>query len=94
MRDYWKTLTILKKIKFLISIILFIFMILFIFQNWKDEKINMLFFDMYVPLSLVRGISFFIGYSMSSLFNYKEINSKDKELKSLKDSIKEGELKN
>ena len=31
---------------------------------------------------------------MSSLFNYKEINSKDKELKSLKDSIKEGELKN
>ena len=94
MRDYWKTLTILKKIKFLISIILFIFMILFIFQNWKDEKINMLFFDMYVPLSLVIGISFFIGYSMSSLFNYKEINSKDKELKSLKDSIKEGEVKN
>jgi uncharacterized integral membrane protein len=83
MKEYWDTLTVLKKIKFSISIILFIFIILFVFQNWKEENVNMLFFDLNIPLSLVIACSIFIGYTISTFLKNKEIAAKDEIIKRL-----------
>lgn len=89
MREYWNTLTTLKKIKFSLSIILFILIILFAFQNWEAENVNMLFFDIHIPLTLLIAISMFIGFSISAFLNYRELVSKEKEIKSLKKKLKE-----
>ena len=83
MKEYWDTLTVLKKIKFSISIILFIFIILFVFQNWKEENVNMLFFVLHIPLSLVIASSIFIGYTISTFLKNKEIAAKDEIIKKL-----------
>ena len=70
-------------------------------SNPKIKKMILISFVAVNCFSIIRlsmaGIVYNDSYStilFNILLNYKEINSKDKELKSLKNSIKEGEVKN
>ncbi len=89
MREYWNTLSVLKKIKFALSMVLFVLVVLFAYQNWEVNNLNLLFFSVHIPLTLLISISIFIGYSISSFIDYKKVISKEKEIKSLKNRIKE-----
>ncbi len=94
MREYWNTLTVLKKIKFALSMVLFVLVVLFAYQNWEVNNLNLLFFSIHIPLTLLIAISMFIGYSISTFVDYKNIVSNEKEIKALKTRIKELHEKN
>ena len=89
MKEYWQTLTIIKKIKFALSMVLFVLVVLFAYQNWEVNNLNLLFFSVHIPLTLLIAISMFIGYSISTFIDYKKVISKEKEIKTLKNRIKE-----
>ena len=84
MREYWKTLSVIKKIKFALSMVLFVLVVLFAYQNWEVNNLNLLFFSVHIPLTLLIAISMFVGYSISTFIDYKNLVAKEKEIKTLK----------
>jgi uncharacterized integral membrane protein len=80
MGEYWESLSGFKKVKFILTIILSIFIITFAVVNWKEIEVEFIFFrlKMYVTLLIINCL--LLGYLISSLFEYKYYNQKQKEV--------------
>jgi uncharacterized integral membrane protein len=89
MGEYWESLSGFKKVKFILTIILSIFVITFAVVNWKEIEVEFIFFrlKMYVTLLIIICLS--LGYLISSLFEYKYYNQKQKEVLSLQSELAE-----
>lgn len=89
MGEYWESLSGFKKVKFILTIILSIFVITFAVVNWKEIEVEFIFFrlKMYVTLLIIICLS--LGYLISSLFEYKYYNQKQKEVLSLQAELAE-----
>jgi uncharacterized integral membrane protein len=87
MGEYWESLSGLKKAKLIVTIILSIFVITFAIVNWKEIEVEFIFFrlKMYVTLLIIICLS--LGYMISSLFEYKYYNVKQKEVLALQAEI-------
>lgn len=83
MGEYWESLSGFKRVKLIITIILSIFVITFAVVNWKEIEVEFIFFrlKMYVTLLIIVCLS--LGYMISSLFEYKYYNQKQKEVLAL-----------
>lgn len=89
MKEYWDSLTIGKKVKFIIVSILGLLVIIFSFQNWGAGELHLFSFKASVPITLLIFISMIIGYTISSLYNHKQKALKDKEIRDLKSRLKD-----
>lgn len=87
MREYWHLLTPWQKFKFVCTLLLFIYVILFAIFNWESQTINFIFFPVKLPLTLIILICLTVGYLSSMLFDYKKYKAKEIEIKQLKDQI-------
>lgn len=84
MAEFWKNLSPLNKIKFVISIILGIIGVVFATLNWKSHEVHLLVTKTEMPLTLMIILSMIIGYSFSYIFSYRKFKIKDKEIEQLK----------
>lgn len=87
MKDIWKKLSIIEKIKLILGIITGIFVVIFATLNWKDQEIHFIFNTLRVKLSIAIILSVLSGYIISFLFSYRKINSLKNENEKLKDKI-------
>lgn len=89
MGEYWESLSSLKKVKLVATVILGVFVITFALVNWQEIEVEFIFFrlKMYVTLLIVVCLS--IGYLISSLFEYKYYNEKQKEVSALQAELTE-----
>jgi uncharacterized integral membrane protein len=84
MTEYWNSLSLLNKVKFVFSIILGIMGVVFATLNWKEQDVHLLFIQTKMPLTLLIIFSMVVGYAFSFLFSYKKFRAKDKEIEALK----------
>lgn len=89
MSEYWESLSGLKKVKLIATIILSIFVITFAIVNWQEIEVEFIFFrlKMYVTLLIIICLS--LGYLIASLFEYKYYNQKQKEVLALQAELTE-----
>jgi len=92
MGDYWESLSRLKKVKLIATIVLSIFVITFAIVNWQEIEVEFIFFRLKISVTLLIVICLAVGYLISSLFDYKYYNQKQKELLALQSEL--AELKN
>jgi uncharacterized integral membrane protein len=87
MANYWENLTFWKKTKFIFTIILSVFVIIFAVINWKSVLLDFVFGGVYVSLTLLILICLLVGYLIASLFESKHYNGKVKEIVLLENEI-------
>ena len=93
MEKYWNVLSIQDKIKFILSIIAGILVVIFATLNWKDAKIDFIFNIIQVKLSVAIMISVVAGYLVSFLFSYRKQLKNNEEIESLTKKIEKLERK-
>ena len=93
MEKYWTVLSIQDKIKFILSIIAGILVVIFATLNWKDAKIDFIFNIIQVKLSVAIMISVVAGYLVSFLFSYRKQLKNNEEIESLTKKIEKLERK-
>lgn len=87
MANYWENLSVGKKIKFVLTIILSVFVIVFAVINWKTTPVDFVFIDFNISLTLLIIICLLVGYLIASLFESKHYNGKVKEITLLNNEI-------
>ena len=89
MGEYWESLSGIKKVKLIATIILSVFVVIFAIVNWQEIEVEFIFFrlKMYVTLLIIICLS--LGYLISSLFEYKYYNQKQKEVLALQSELAE-----
>ena len=87
MANYWENLSFWKKTKFILTIILSVFVIVFAVINWKTTPVDLVFVDFNISLTLLIVICLLVGYLIASLFESKHYNGKVKEITVLQNEI-------
>lgn len=87
MGDYWENLSFWKKTKFILTIILSVFVIIFAVINWEPVLLDFVFANVNVSLTLLILICLLVGYLVASLFESKHYNAKVGEIKILENEI-------
>jgi uncharacterized integral membrane protein len=87
MTEYWNSLSLLNKVKFVLSIILGIMGVVFATLNWKVQDVHLLFVQTKMPLTLLIIFSMVVGYAFSFIFSYKKFRVKDQEIEELKKEL-------
>lgn len=87
MTEYWNSLSLLNKVKFVLSIILGIMGVVFATLNWKVQDVHLLFVQTKMPLTLLIIFSMVVGYAFSFIFSYKKFRAKDQEIVELKKEL-------
>ncbi len=93
MKNYWESLSNIEKIRLVISLLIGLFIFLFIVLNWNQQDINFIFLNARLPLSIAIILSIGAGYLLSRLLSYRKSVKKDFEYKILKKKIAELENK-
>ena len=89
MTEYWSSLSLLNKVKFVFSIILGIIGVVFATLNWKEQDVHLLFIQTKMPLTLLIIFSMVVGYAFSFVFSYKKFRAKDQEIEELKKELQD-----
>jgi uncharacterized integral membrane protein len=87
MKEFWDKLPLKEKIKFILSIIAGILVVVFATLNWKDEEIHFIFKIVTVKLSIAILLSAIAGYLLSFLFSYRTRLEKENEIEKLQKKI-------
>ncbi len=87
MGDYWGNLSFWKKTKFILTIILSVFVIIFAVINWEPVLLDFVFANVNVSLTLLILICLLVGYLVASLFESKHYNAKVGEIEKLENEI-------
>ena len=93
MEKYWKVLSTQDKIKFILSILAVILVVIFATLNWKEAQIHFIFKIIEVKLSVAILLSVVAGYLMSFLFSYRNLLKNNQEIERLKKKIEKLEHK-
>ncbi len=87
MGSYWENLTFWRKAKFIFTIILSVFVLIFAVINWESVLLDFVFIDKEIPLTLIILVCLLVGYLVASLFESKHYNRKVKEVSDLQNEI-------
>jgi len=87
MNEYWMNLSLLNKVKFVLSIIIGIIGVVFATLNWKEQEVNLIVTSFKIPLTLLIIFSVIVGLAISFVFNYNKIVRKENEIDELKREI-------
>ncbi len=88
MIDYWKSLSLVNKIKFAFSLFLGVIGVVFATLNWNSHEVHLLYAKKNIPLSLLIIFSLIAGYAIASVTNYRKFRAKDREIEKLTGELK------
>ena len=83
-REFWNSLNFWKRVKLVFILILSVLVLIFAFQNWVLGELRLVFISVNIPVTLLIAITFFIGYSLALISNFKKVDEKEKEIRKLK----------
>ena len=92
MKNYWKSLSYVEKIRLVVSVLTGLFIFLFIVLNWNEQEIDFIFLKSRMPLSIAIILSIAAGYLLALLMSYRRGVKKEIEYKILKEKVKKLEL--
>ena len=83
MKEHWLELTKAQKIKYIVSAVAGILVLIFAIVNWKITEVHLLVTKVRMPITLLIIISLGGGFGLATLFNYRKFKKKDTEIKAL-----------
>jgi uncharacterized integral membrane protein len=83
MLDYWKSLSANEKFFLVLKFLIGLLFLIFIVRNWQSIEVNLVFFKLSLPLTLVILLSAGLGAFIASFWFIKKINDKNTEIKRL-----------
>lgn len=89
MKEYWNNLSLSRKIRLIITILVGICAVIFAARNWKDTEVILVFLKIQMPLTLVIVLSSAIGFAIASLFDYRKFKVRDQEIIRLKKELEQ-----
>lgn len=87
MKEYWNKLPLIEKFKFILSTLVGILVVIFATLNWKDAKIDFIFEEYTVKLSVAIILSVIAGYLISFIFSYRKQLTSEHEIEKLNAKI-------
>jgi len=87
MKEFWILLTPWQKLKFVLTLILVIFAIIFGIVNWQETEVDFLFFKIRLSITLLIFSCLLVGYMSSMFFDYKKYRKKEHEIIQLKKEL-------
>ena len=87
MKEWWQGLKNQQKVKYIISAIAGILVLIFAIVNWKSVNVNLLITTVRIPITLLIVLSLAGGFGLATLFDYRKFRKKDKEITSLKSQL-------
>ena len=87
MKEWWKGLNNQQKVKYIVSAIAGLLVLIFAIVNWKSINVNLLITSVRIPVTLLILLSLSGGFGLATLFDYRKFKKKDKEIKSLKTQL-------
>ncbi|MDG1333376.1 MAG: lipopolysaccharide assembly protein LapA domain-containing protein [Crocinitomicaceae bacterium] len=87
MKEWWQGLKNQQKVKYIISAVSGLLVLIFAIVNWKSTNVNLLVTTVRIPVTLLIVLSLAGGFGLATLFDYRKFKKKDKEIKSLKSQL-------
>jgi len=87
MKEWWDGLSGRQKIKYIVSAVSGLLVLIFAIVNWKSIPVNLLITKVQIPITLLIVLSLAGGFGLATLFDYRKFRKKDKEIKSLKSQL-------
>ena len=87
MKEWWSELSRQQKVKYIVSAISGLLVLIFAIVNWKYTYVNLLVTTVRVPVTLLIILSLLGGFGLATLFDYRKFKKKDKEIVSLKKQL-------
>jgi uncharacterized integral membrane protein len=94
MIEYFKSLTLFRKIRLFVLLILLLVFFIFIIQNWLDIPITFFKYSFTMPISVLILITFSLGWGIASLIKFLtqfKLESENEKLKEEINSLKQKE---
>jgi uncharacterized integral membrane protein len=89
MKEFWFLMSPWKKFKFIVSILVSIFIVIFAITNWQEAEVNFIFFKVRISITLLITVCLLAGFISSTLFDYRKHRLKELEISKLKAQIKD-----
>jgi len=87
MKDYWKKLTFVEKVKFIFFAVIGLLIFIFALLNWKDYALNLIFDTFELPVTIIILISMFGGYAYARIYGWVKSRKYEKEINYLKGEL-------
>ena len=87
MLDYWNHLSNKAKVLLVLKVFVGILFLLFVIKNWQSTEVNLVFFKIAWPLTIVIGLSAVFGALIASIWFSKKIAEKNKKIQGLSDQL-------
>jgi len=87
MKEWWDGLNRQQKIKYIVSAVAGLLVLIFAIVNWKFTYVNLLITTVRIPVTLLIILSLAGGFGLATLFDYRKFKKKDQEIKSLKNQL-------
>ncbi|MES2587745.1 MAG: LapA family protein [Bacteroidota bacterium] len=87
MKEFWLMLSPWQKFKFILTILLSVFVAIFAIVNWQEAEVNFIFFQIKISITLLIVVCLVLGYLSSTIFDYRKHRVKEREIVQLKDKI-------
>lgn len=88
MKEWWDGLSSSQKLKYIISAVSGILVLIFAIVNWKSIPVNFLITTIRIPTTLLIVLSLAGGFGLATLFDYRKFRKKDKEINTLRTRLK------
>lgn len=89
MQEYWNSLSVINKIKFVLSLIIGIIAVIFATLNWNSQEVHLIFTKKQMPLTMLIIFSMIGGYAIAYVFSYRKGRTLQREIDKLKAEIEE-----
>ena len=87
MKQFWTSLPVKEKIKFVLSAMTGIAGVVFATLNWNETGVHLLFSYTYAPLSVIIILSMLIGYAFGYIPRATRLRSKERELEEMRKEL-------
>lgn len=87
MKDYWKKLSFIEKVKLIFFAVVALLILIFALLNWKVYNLNLVFGKIEVPVTILIVVSMFGGYGYARIYGALKSRKKDKEISFLKGEL-------
>ncbi len=88
MKEWWDGLSNSQKMKYIISAVSGMLVLIFAIVNWKSIPVNFLITTIRIPTTLLIVLSLAGGFGLATLFDYRKFKKKDKEINTLRTRLK------
>lgn len=87
MKEYWKKLSFGEKAKLIFFGVVGLLVLIFALLNWEVYKLDLIFGEVEVPITILIVVSMFGGYAYARIYGSLKSRKKDKEISYLKGEL-------